>query len=250
VQGLLDLAAVPYVGAGVAASAASMDKVMMKALFEHAGLPQVSYRVLLGRGPSAEAKVLDALGLPVFVKPAGLGSSVAVSKVRTAEALGDALDRAFAYDRKVIVEQGVDAREVEVSVLGNDTPEASVPGEIVPDREFYDYDSKYAAESTTDLRIPAPLDEPVAEEIRGLGVAAFRAVDACGLARVDIFLERSGGRVFVNEINTIPGFTSISMYPRLWEASGLPYPELLARLVALATERHSRRARLRTDYGP
>jgi D-alanine-D-alanine ligase len=250
VQGLLDLAAVPYVGAGVAAAATSMDKVMMKALFERAGLPQVSHRVLLGRDPAAEAKVLDALGLPVFVKPANLGSSVAVSKVRTADALGDALDRALAYDRKVVVEQGVDAREVEVSVLGNDAPEVSVPGEIVPDREFYDYDSKYATDSATDLLIPAPLDEPTAQEIRDLGVAAFRAVDACGLARVDFFLERSSGRVLVNEINTMPGFTSISMYPRLWEASGLSYPELLARLVSLAAERHSRRERLRTDYGP
>ena len=250
VQGLLDLAAVPYVGAGVAASAASMDKAMMKALFEREGLPQVRHRVLFGRDSSREGRVLDELGLPVFVKPANLGSSVAVSRVLTADAFDVALARAFVYDRKVVVEQGVDAREVEVSVLGNDAPEASVPGEIVPDREFYDYDSKYAADSSTDLLIPAPLDESTAEEVRRLGVAAFRAVDACGLARVDFFVERSSGRVLVNEINTMPGFTDISMYPRLWEASGLPYPELLARLVTLATERHALRARLRTDYGP
>jgi D-alanine-D-alanine ligase len=157
---------------------------------------------------------------------------------------------ALAYDRKVVVEQGVDAREIEVAVLGNDAPEASVPGEIVPDRDFYDYDSKYAPDSRTELHIPAPVDSPTTEEIRRLGVDAFRAVDASGLARVDFFLERAGGRVLVNEINTMPGFTSISMYPRLWEASGLPYPELLARLVALALERHSRRAQLRTDHGP
>jgi D-alanine-D-alanine ligase len=250
VQGLLELAAVPYVGSGVAASAASMDKAMMKALFERAGLPQVRHRVLVGRDSPAETQALDDLGLPVFVKPANLGSSVAVGRVETSEVFGVALDRALAYDRKVVVEQAVVAREVEVSVLGNDAPEASVPGEIVPDREFYDYDSKYSADSTTSLLIPAPLDEPVAAEIRRLAVAAFRAVDACGLARVDFFVERAGGRVLVNEINTMPGFTSISMYPRLWEASGLPYPELLARLVTLATEQRSLRGRLRTDYGP
>jgi D-alanine-D-alanine ligase len=249
VQGLLDLAGVPYVGAGVVASATSMDKTMMKALFEQAGLPQVRYRQLLGRDPGAEARVLDDLGLPVFVKPASLGSSVAVSKVGSADALGVALDAALAYDRKVVVEQGVDAREIEVAVLGNDAPEASVPGEIVPDREFYDYDSKYATDSATELRIPAPVDSSTREEIRSLGIAAFQAVDASGLARVDFFLERAGGRVLVNEINTMPGFTSISMYPRLWEASGLPYPELLARLVTLALERHLRREQLRTDYG-
>jgi D-alanine-D-alanine ligase len=209
----------------------------------------VRYRQLLGRDPEAEARVLDDLGLPVFVKPASLGSSVAVSKVGSADALGVALDAAFAYDRKVVVEQGVDAREIEVAVLGNDAPEASVPGEIVPDREFYDYDSKYATDSATELRIPAPVDSSTREEIRSLGIAAFQAVDASGLARVDFFLERAGGRVLVNEINTMPGFTSISMYPRLWEASGLPYPELLARLVTLALERHLRREQLRTDYG-
>jgi D-alanine-D-alanine ligase len=249
VQGLFELAAVPYVGAGVAASAGSMDKTMMKALFAHAGLPQVEHRVLFGRDPTAEARILEELGLPVFVKPANLGSSVAVGMVETGAALGSALDAAFDYDRKVVVEQGVDAREIEVSVLGNDDPEASVPGEIVPDRAFYDYDSKYAADSRTELLIPAPVDDSTARQIRRLGVAAFRAVDACGLARVDCFVERAGGRVLVNEINTMPGFTSISMYPRLWEASGVPFPELLDRLTTLALERHAARARLRTDYG-
>ncbi len=250
VQGLFELAAVPYVGAGVAASAAAMDKALMKALFARAGLPQVDYRVLLRRDRDAERRALDELGLPVFVKPANLGSSVAVSKVKTAEALGKALDAAFAYDRKVLVEQGVDAREVEVSVLGNDEPEASVPGEIAPDREFYDYDSKYAAGSRTELKIPAPLEPAAADEVRRLGVAAFRAVDAAGYARVDFFLEKATGRLLVNEINTIPGFTSISMYPKLWEATGLAYADLLARLVALGLERHAARAALRTDYGP
>ncbi len=248
VQGLFELAAVPYVGAGVAASAASMDKAMMKALFARAGLPQVDHRVVLRRDPDGEARLLADLGLPVFVKPANLGSSVAVAKVKTAGDLGPALDVALAYDRKAIVEVGVTAREIEVSVLGNDEPAASVPGEIVPDREFYDYDSKYSAESRTELFIPARLPAPVAEEVRRLGVAAFRAVDAAGYARVDFFLEKATGRLLVNEINTIPGFTSISMFPKLWEASGLSYPDLLARLVTLAIERHSARARLRTDY--
>jgi D-alanine-D-alanine ligase len=249
VQGLFELAAVPYVGAGVAASAVSMDKALMKALFARAGLPQVEHRVLLRQDPAEGARALDALGLPVFVKPANLGSSVAVAKVKERAAFATALDAAFAYDRKVMVESGLDVREIEVAILGNDTPEASVPGEVVPDREFYDYDSKYSAQSRTELFIPARLDAAAAEEVRRLGVAAFRAVDAAGYARVDFFLEKATGRLLVNEINTIPGFTSISMYPKLWAASGLPYPDLLARLVDLALERHAARARLRTHYG-
>jgi D-alanine-D-alanine ligase len=247
VQGLFELCAVPYVGAGVAASAVSMDKAMMKALFARAGLPQVDYRVLRERDRAPAARLPDELGLPLFVKPANLGSSVAVSKVRDAAGLSPALDEAFAWDTKVIVERGVDAREVEISVLGNDEPEASVPGEILPDREFYDYDSKYAETSRTELRIPAPVPGEIGAEARRLAVAAFAAVDAAGYARVDLFLERGTSRLLVNEINTIPGFTSISMYPKLWEASGLAYPDLLARLVALARERHAGRARLRTD---
>jgi len=248
VQGLLELAGVPYVGAGVAASAAAMDKEMMKALFAQAGLSQVAYRVLRGRDGARESRALDELGLPLFVKPANLGSSVAVSKVRTPDELGPALETAFAYDRKVLVEAAArDPREIEVAILGNDQPEASLPGEIVPDREFYDYDAKYSADSRTELRIPAPLPPETAEEVRRLGRCAFAAVDACGYARVDFFLER-GGRLLVNEINTIPGFTSISMFPKMWEASGLGYPDLLARLVELALERHHERARLRTRY--
>jgi D-alanine-D-alanine ligase len=248
VQGLLELSAVPYVGAGVAASAAAMDKALMKALFAQAGLPQTDYRVLLARDAEAEARALDALGLPLFVKPANLGSSVGVRKVKAPEGLGPALDEAFLYDRKVVLERGVDARELEVSVLGNDTPEASIPGEVLPDREFYDYDSKYAADSRTSLLIPAPLDSVATDEIRRIALGAFRAVDACGYARVDFFMERKGGRLLVNEINTIPGFTSISMFPKLWEASGVSYADLLARLVSLGRERHAQRARLRTHY--
>jgi len=248
VQGLLELAGVPYAGAGVAASAAAMDKAMMKALFERAGLEQVEHRVLWRREARAEAQLLDELGLPLFVKPANLGSSVGVSKVKSADALGPALELAFRYDRKLIVERGLEVREIEVSVLGNDEPQASLPGEIVPDREFYDYDSKYAPDSRSGLLIPAPLDASGTAEARRLALAAFRAVDAAGYARVDLFLEKHGGRLLVNEINTIPGFTSISMYPKLWQASGLAYPELLARIVALARERHAARARLLTDY--
>jgi D-alanine-D-alanine ligase len=253
VQGLLDLAAVPYAGSGVAASAAAMDKEMMKALFTAAGVPQTPYRVLRRRSDEdgAAVGVIEELGLPVFVKPANLGSSVGVSKVKRAAELGPALDLAFAYDGKVVVEAAVkDNRELEISILGNDEPAASVPGEIIPDREFYDYDSKYSAESRTQLLIPAPLDAAVAAEVGRLGIAAFRAVDACGYARVDFLLERATGRILVNEINTIPGFTSISMFPKLWAASGVPYAELLARLVSLALERHAERARLRTDYRP
>ena len=225
-----------------------MDKEIMKALFAQAGLPQGRYEVLRGRDSVAEARVLEAFGLPVFVKPANLGSSVAVTKVKRAADLGSALDLAFAYDRKAVVEAAIDAREIEVSVLGNDHPLASLPGEIVPDREFYDYDSKYSAESKTRLLIPAPLDAPTVAEVRRLGLAAFRAVDASGYARVDCFLDRKTGQVLVNEINTIPGFTSISMFPKLWEATGLAYADLLVRLVELARERHIARGRLRTDY--
>jgi D-alanine-D-alanine ligase len=247
VQGLLELAAVPYAGAGVAASAASMDKAMMKALFERAGLEQVEHRVLLRRDGDDERRLLDELGLPLFVKPANLGSSVGISKVKSADALGAALELAFRYDRKVLVERGLAVREIEVSVLGNDEPRASLPGEILPDREFYDYDSKYAADSRTELRIPAPLDARTTAEAQRLALAAFAAVDAAGYARVDLFLETSGGRLLVNEINTIPGFTSISMFSKLWQASGLAYAELLERIVALARERHASRERLLTD---
>jgi D-alanine-D-alanine ligase len=248
IQGLFELARVPYVGAGVAASAVCMDKGLMKALFARAGLPQGRYHVLREeeRG-RAEQAVLD-LGFPVFVKPANLGSSVGITKVKELPALEPALDAAFAFDRKAIVEAGVDAREIEVSVLGNEAPEASVPGEVVPDREYYDYASKYSDESRTRLLIPAPVDEATAAEARRLAVAAFRATDAEGYARIDCFLERSSGRLLVNEINTIPGFTSISMFPKLWEASGLPYSDLVARLVALGLERHAARARLRTEH--
>ena len=250
VQGLFELAAVPYVGAGVAASAAAMDKELMKALFARAGLPQGRYAIVRGSGAADVARLVDELGLPLFVKPANLGSSVGVSKVKRAEELPRALQAAFAYDRKAVVEAAIDGREIEVSVFGNDAPLASLPGEIVPDREFYDYDSKYSAESRTQLLIPAPLDAQTTREARELAVRAFQALDACGYARVDFFVERSSGRVLVNEINTIPGFTSISMFPKLWQATGLGFAELLERLVELALARHADRARLKIEYCP
>jgi D-alanine-D-alanine ligase len=227
-----------------------MDKELMKALFAAADLPQAAYRVLRGRpqGREREREMLDQLGLPLFVKPANMGSSVGVSKVRRPEELPAALDEAFAYDQKVVVEAGVDAREIEVSVLGNERPEASLPGEIIPDREFYDYDSKYSAESKTELRIPAALGEPLTSEIRALAVRVFEAVDASGYGRVDFLLDRRTSRPFVNEINTIPGFTSISMFPKMWEATGLPYPDLLDRLVRLGLARQAARGRLRTRF--
>jgi D-alanine-D-alanine ligase len=249
IQGLLELAAVPYVGSGVGASAVSMDKELMKAVFTAAGIPQTPHRVLRATPDAATVEsVIGELGLPLFVKPANLGSSVGVSKVKTAAELPAALAEAFAYDVKVVLEAAVDAREVEVSVLGNERPEASRPGEIVPDREFYDYDSKYSADSRTELRIPAPLAAEEERTVRELGVRTFQAVDAAGYARVDFFLERRSGRVLVNEINTIPGFTSISMFPKMWEATGLSYPDLLDRLVQLGLERHQGRARLKTRY--
>jgi len=249
VQGLFELAGVPYVGSGVAASAVAMDKALMKSLFAEARLPQVEHRVLVRRDEDAERRLVEELGLPLFVKPANLGSSVAVSKVKARDALDPALSLAFSFDRKVIVERGHDVREIEVSVLGNDEPRASLPGEILPDREFYDYRSKYAADSRTELRIPAPLDAALTGSVQQLALAAFRAVDAAGYARVDCFLERASGRLLLNEINTIPGFTSISMYPKLWQASGVAFDELLARLVALAVERARARALLSTHYG-
>ncbi len=248
VQGLLELAGVPYAGSGVAASAVAMDKAISKALFERAGLAQVPYRVLTRRDAEAEARLVAELGLPLFVKPANLGSSVGISKVKTPDALAPALADAFRYDRKVVVERGLEVRELEVSVLGNDLPEASVPGEVVPDREFYDYASKYAPDSRTGLLIPAPLDSAAAAEVRRLALAAYQAVGASGYSRVDLFQEKTTGRLLINEVNTIPGFTSISMYPKLWEASGLAYPDLLARIVSLAVERQRQRAALVTDY--
>jgi D-alanine-D-alanine ligase len=252
VQGLLELGNVPYVGAGVLASAVAMDKAMMKVAFAARGLPMVEHVVVLRSAWEAtpgtvSETVASRLGFPVFVKPANLGSSVGISKVRAPEDLGAAIAIAAEFDRKIVVEAAVPAaREIECSVIGNDRPESSVPGEIVPSREFYDYEAKYLEESKA--LIPAPLDAATTAQVRRLAAEAFLAVDAAGFARVDFLLSRETGRLYVNEINTIPGFTTISMFPKLWEATGLSYRAVLDRLVELALERHAGKQSLRTSY--
>ena len=253
VQGLLELANVPYVGSGVLGSAAGMDKDVMKTLFAAAGLPVVPHQLVRRyeweqRPAVVRERILQTLRLPVFVKPANLGSSVGISKVGDATGLSDALDLACRYDRRVLVEQGLDCREFECSVLGNDEPNASVIGEIIPSREFYDYQAKYSDDESSELRIPAEIDAGLAENLRAMAVTAFQAVDAAGLARVDFFLETRTGKPYVNEINTLPGFTTISMYPKLWEAGGMSYPQLIDNLVSLAIERHQDRQRSLTVY--
>jgi D-alanine-D-alanine ligase len=252
IQGLLELAGIPYVGAGVLGSAAGMDKDIMKRLFRDAGLPVVDWVLVMrsewGQSPARLRKLIEAkLGYPLFIKPANLGSSVGISKVHDRSELGPAIDLAAGYDRKVIVEKGLDAREIECSVLGNDSPQASVPGEIVPLNEFYDYEAKYVKEGS-ELVIPAKLSRAATRRVKQLALRAFRAVDCAGMARVDFLLDRPSGTLFVNELNTIPGFTPISMYPKMWEASGLPYSALLDRLIELAFERHREKERTRYDY--
>ena len=249
VQGLLELAGLPYVGAGVLGSAVGMDKEVQKRLFRQAGLPIPRFAcVRRHEWERCRAEVLRVvrrrLRLPVFVKPANLGSSVGITKVRAAKALPAALDHAAEFDRKILVEQAIAAREIEVSVLGNEAPVASLPGEVIPGREFYDYAAKYL-EDTTRFLVPARLQPRQVRRFQELAVAAFRAIEGAGMARVDFLLQRRTGKIFVNEINTIPGFTAISMYPKLWEASGLSYPELLDRLIELALERHREKARTR-----
>jgi D-alanine-D-alanine ligase len=252
VQGLLELANVPYVGAGVLGSAVGMDKAVMKKLFAADGLPIVPSVALLRheweRDPAAAtSRIARELGYPVFVKPANLGSSVGISKARSDDELKQAMTLALQFDRKIVVEAAVpDAREIECAVLGNDDPVASVPGEIVPSREFYDYEAKYLDEGSK-LLIPAPLSAAQAADIQRLALQAFRAVDGAGMSRVDFLMARQTGALYLNEVNTIPGFTTISMYPKMWEASGVSYPQLLDRLIALAIERHRDRQALRTS---
>jgi D-alanine-D-alanine ligase len=252
VQGLLELANVPYVGAGVLASAVGMDKAAMKLVFAARGLPICDYEVVLKRDWQRDRRgilttVVSRLGFPVFVKPANLGSSVGISKAKHAAELGTAIDFAAEFDRKVVVEAAVpQAREIECAVLGNDAPDASVPGEVVPSREFYDYEAKYIDEGSK-LLIPAPLTGTQTEEVRALAVAAFKAIDGAGMARVDFLLAGDSGVLYLNEVNTIPGFTTISMYSKMWAASGVEYPKLLDRLIALALERHAEKQQLRTS---
>jgi D-alanine-D-alanine ligase len=252
IQGLLELAGVPYVGAGVLASSVGMDKAIAKVLFAARGLPVGNYEVVLRGAWKADrdgiAKELaKRLGFPMFVKPANLGSSVGISKAKDAAALLPAMDLAAEFDRKILVEAAVpDAREIEVAVLGNDVPETSVPGEIIPSREFYDYEAKYIDDRSRTV-IPAELKASVQQEIRKMAAEAFRAIDCAGMARVDFLLSRSTGKIYINEINTIPGFTTISMFSKMWEASGIGYSALIDRLVTLALERHAEREQLRTS---
>jgi D-alanine-D-alanine ligase len=252
IQGLLELANIPYVGAGVLASAVGMDKGVMKLVFTAQGLPVCPYRVVLRHDwESARADTVAALesglGYPMFVKPANLGSSVGISKAKDRDGLVKALDLAGSFDRKIVVETAVpDAREIECAVIGNDRPEASVPGEVIPSREFYDYEAKYLDDGSK-VEIPADLDAGVAERIRRLSIAAFQAIDGAGMARVDFLLSRRTGEVFLNEVNTIPGFTTISMFSKLWAATGVDYPTLLDRLIGLALDRHAGKQQLRTS---
>ena len=254
IQGLLELADIAYVGAGVLGSAAGMDKDVMKSLFLAAKLPIVKHvTVLRGEWEEApgkiEKRVESRLKYPVFVKPANLGSSVGISKAHNRKELGPAIEEAAKFDRKIVIEQGVGgtkqkAREIECSVLGNDKPRASVPGEIVPVKEFYDYDAKYLEEGSQ-LVIPAKLSKAETRTIQELAVDAFKAVDCSGLARVDFLVDPKSRKIFLNEINTMPGFTSISMYPKLWAATGVPYRELIDRLIQLGLERHQDKMRNR-----
>jgi D-alanine-D-alanine ligase len=252
VQGLLELADIPYVGAGVMASALGMDKIVMKDVFAQHGLPIVPFLPLKRkdweRAPEAMADRVEArFGYPCFVKPANLGSSVGISKAHDREELCAALALAAGFDRKMLAEEAINGREIECSVLGNDDPIASVPGEVIPSREFYDYAAKYI-DGDSELLIPAPIGDELTRHVRDLAVRAFLALDCAGMARVDFFLERGTNQVYVNEVNTIPGFTSISMYPKLWEASGISYTELITRLIELALERHADKSRSRTTY--
>jgi len=246
-QGYLETIGAPYVGSGVAASAGCMDKGHMKHAFATAKLPIVEYVLVSEVEWNSERERIvramnNTLRLPYFVKPATSGSSIGVTKVKNDKDLAGAMEFGFRFDDRVLVERGVDARELEISVLGNEQPQASVPGEILPDREFYDYEDKYSTEAKSTLMIPARLPKDRLEEMRRLAVAAFRAIGAAGFARVDFFVEKGTNRVFVNEINTIPGFTNISMYPKLWEATEVKYSRLIERLVELGLQRHKSRA--------
>jgi D-alanine-D-alanine ligase len=246
IQGMLELAGVPYVGAGVLASSVGMDKAVQKILFAAAGLPVVEHEVAHEREWEVDRQGVlaraERLGFPLFVKPSGLGSSVGITRVKSADAMVAAVEEALSYGRKVLLERAVDGREIECAVIGNDDPQASLPCEIITDREFYDYRAKYIDTDGTMFEVPATLRGNVTDEIRRMAVTAFRAIDATGMARVDFFY-REPDDIRVNEINTIPGFTSVSMYPKMWEVSGLSYPRLVERLVELAIERHRMEAK-------
>ncbi|MEA3335635.1 MAG: D-alanine--D-alanine ligase family protein [Chloroflexota bacterium] len=255
VQGLFELADLPYVGCGVAASAVAMDKALCKDIFAARGFLQAAFLVVKRRDWRDDPRLVmetieNRLGFPVFVKPANLGSSVGINKASERANLASAIEDAARYDRKLVVEKVVPAaRELEVSVLGNDAPIASLPGEVVPCHEFYDYAAKYI-EPDSELIIPAPISDDLTVHIRQLAIDAFQAIDGAGMARVDFLLDGETGDLYLNEVNTIPGFTGISMYPKLWQASGLPYPELIDRLIDLALERYADKSSSETSYRP
>ena len=254
IQGLFEMADVPYVGASVLASATGMDKAIAKSLFQDRKLPVVKHFVLSESAWNEQtADILEQIHrdfpLPFYVKPANMGSSVGITKVKNPDQTKPALETAFRYDTKILVEQGIAGREIECSVLGNSDPEASIPGEIIPYRDFYDYRDKYI-EGKTSFKIPAELPPEITEKIQQIAISAFRAIDCSGMARVDFFLQQGTEKIFLNEINTIPGFTEISMYPKLWEASGFPYPKLLDRLIDLGLERYIAKKRKGATFKP
>jgi D-alanine-D-alanine ligase len=247
IQGMLEMLHLPYVGAGVLASAVGMDKAISKVLFQDAGLPQAKYLVFLFAESTEEIiqKVEHQLGYPCFVKPANLGSSVGISKADSKEALEEAITTARAYDRKIVIEEFVPGREIEVAVLGNEHPRASLPGEIISSNEYYDYEAKYIS-GTSKLQIPAQLPETTLEQIREMAVTAYQAINGSGLSRVDFFVREDDGQILINEINTMPGFTAYSMYPKMWEHSGLEYTDLISELIQLGIQRFSLKEALRT----
>jgi D-alanine-D-alanine ligase len=250
-QGLLEIAGLPYVGCGVLASAAGMDKDVMKRLFLQAGLPVPPFRTILASDieknlDSVRASVTEELGYPLFSKPANLGSSVGVCKIRSEAEFQKAVEHSAQFDRKILIEKGINARELECAILGNDDPRASVVGEVLSAHEFYDYDAKYRNPESR-LEIPAPIDDKQAEEIRNLAQQSFKAIDGSGLSRVDFFLDRDSGKIWINEINTMPGFTPISMYAKLWAASGVPFDPLVRRLIQLGLERFHEKNRNKTS---
>lgn len=251
-QGLLELADLPYVGAGVTASSVGMDKGVFKAVMQGAGIPVLPYQVVLRSAIETDLEAIltaaeHAFHYPVFTKPCNLGSSVGISKAENRAQLAAGLQEAARWDRRVLIEQGIPARELEISILGNDRPIASIVGEIRPRRAFYDYVAKYISDDS-ELLIPAPISPELAQIVQSYAIAAYKAIDGSGLARVDFLLDRDRGELYINEINTMPGFTEISMYPKLWEASGISFEELVDRLVALALERHSDRQRTERDF--
>jgi D-alanine-D-alanine ligase len=254
IQGLLELAGVPYVGAAVLASSAGMDKATAKILFEARNLPVAKYTVLLERDwnnnrKNITAEIQDAFFTPIFIKPSNLGSSIGITKVKIFKELEKAVDKAFLYDEKILIEEGIQGREIECSILGNAQPQASLPGEIFPHREFYDYRDKYI-EGKTSFGIPAELDPETVHNIQRIAVEAFRAISCSGMARVDFFLQEKTNTIYLNEINTIPGFTKISMYPKLWEVSGVSFSELLDRLILLGFEKFQSRKRNTEGFCP